>query len=440
MSEVVDPFDKSIIRPNEYVLLRLPSENFRVEKLVPGTPLTLGKFGTFKVDEIIGHPFGFTYEIQSDESVKIVDNQFEIDESLESTKTNQDLVDDPTNQQLTNVEIEELKKAGVTGEELIQQVIKSHGSFNKKTALSQAKYLIRKQKKFLQRFTPEPIGTNELISIYTDRESYRIMNMAPADLGLMMTYANVKQGGVYIVVDDIKGLLVAGLLERLAGKGTVILIHGNEEFNIGAVAYMNYPEDVVESMVKPINWLDILHPEEALQHVELSTEDLDALKPAQKKNYYKRKQRVETRKEIEKLLAERRPEGLLVASELYLPTMVPKLLDFLQGSASIALYSDAKEILVSTNEVLLKDLRVVGPSITESRVRHYQTVPGRIHPHMTSKALGGFILSGTRVIPGEGVNAAGKHGGKKKRKTEVKGGEKEENSSETADENADHHL
>lgn len=56
----------------QQTLLRLPSGIMKQVTLEPGKMISIGKFGIFKADEIIGRPFGLTYEIQSDGSLQIM--------------------------------------------------------------------------------------------------------------------------------------------------------------------------------------------------------------------------------------------------------------------------------------------------------------------------------------------------------------------------------
>lgn len=63
-----------------------------------------------------------------------------------------------------------------------------------------------------------------------------------------------------------------------------------------------------------------------------------------------------------------------------------------------------------------RDKRVLALSIFELRVIPFQTIPGRMHPVMTMRGFGGYVLWGTKVIPNaEGVAAVGRGLLKRKR-------------------------
>lgn len=65
-----------------------------------------------------------------------------------STKAdNRSLLDDSTNQKLSQEEILEMQRKGVEGQEIIKALIDNSASFQSKTEFSQAKYIKKKQQK-----------------------------------------------------------------------------------------------------------------------------------------------------------------------------------------------------------------------------------------------------------------------------------------------------
>lgn len=423
-----DPFHQTHIEADKYVMIRLPSENFRVVQLTPGATLSLGKFGSFKVDAILNQPFGHTYEITKDESgaevVRPINNDFEIDNADEEAKeeivelgpeeNNRLLRDDPSVQSMSMEDIEQLKKQGLSGQELINKVKESHASFDKKTTFSKEKYLKRKQQKFLQQFTPQAITSSELLDIYTDKDAARIQNMTVETLGYLLSIANARPGGKYLVVDDISGVIVAALLERMGGEGTIVVAHENEHPNLDSLKYLNLPQETIDACVKKINWLDYFHPEEAEveEFKEKTPEQVAALRQNQRGQYYRKKQRRDDYRVARQIIDNSDFDACIVATDLFLPTLMPKLVPAVAGSKPIVIYSEYKELLVETTNMFQKDLRVITPTIVETRVRKYQTLPGRFHPHMTSRGGGGYILWGLKVWPSD-VTAATAHRSKK---------------------------
>lgn len=406
--ESYNQFNPAIIQEGNYVMIKLPSQNVRLFRMNQNGTINLGKFGTFRVNDILGHPFGYTYEIVGDKQLRVVSDQFNKDtiDELEPDENNQDLNDDPSAQQLTMSEIEELKKASADGgREIIEKVISSHTAFQKKTTFSQEKYIKRKEQKFLKRFTPVAVGTSELIEFYLDKEAHKVLDISEESLGLILSLANIKPGGTYLVVDDMSGLLVAALLERMQGAGTIVVAHESEHANLDCLKYMNLSEDFIEKRIKSINWLEFFEPEQADEFIEQPPANMRALRTHQRRRYYRRKERYDNLQFIRNIIDNKKFDALIVGTELFLPSLIPKLLPAIGGSRPIVIYDPHKESLLETSHVLQKDLRVLAPTLMETRVRKYQTLPGRFHPHMTMRGGGGYVLWGTRVFPSENVNA-----------------------------------
>jgi tRNA (adenine-N(1)-)-methyltransferase non-catalytic subunit len=218
-------------------------------------PVSLGKFGSFYSNQIIGRPFYFTYEFLdqpgddgyalrvvpaaelhaealisegSAEADGVVDDvEMSNGDSL-PTRTNRDINDDNSSQTLTWQEIEELKRNTTgAGQEIIEKILEAHSTIDKKTAFSLAKYKLRKRQKYLKRFTVLPVDVSVLTEyILQGKDPNKIMELRDEMIGLLGCWGNVhhagnlqlddvKPGGRYLVVDDTGGLVVAAMAERM---------------------------------------------------------------------------------------------------------------------------------------------------------------------------------------------------------------------------------
>ncbi|KAF9884930.1 tRNA (adenine(58)-N(1))-methyltransferase non-catalytic subunit trm6 [Aspergillus nanangensis] len=242
----------SYVRPNQHIALRLPSGFTKLAQVVPNTAISLGKFGNFPTNQIIGRPFYVTYDIETPDEkdgscLRVVSaaelhaeslltegkaDGEEPDTNPDGTpmRTNRETVDDASTQKLTFEEIETLKKAsGGSGRELIAKILDSHSSLDQKTAFSLAKYTLRKRMKFLQRFTVLPLDVSLLTNhLLQERDAARVMELRDESIGLVGCWGNVHHGGNtslddvvsgrngrYLVVDDTGGLMVAAMAERM---------------------------------------------------------------------------------------------------------------------------------------------------------------------------------------------------------------------------------
>jgi tRNA (adenine-N(1)-)-methyltransferase non-catalytic subunit len=146
------------------------------------------------------------------------------------SKDNRLTIDHAGRQALTQADIEELKKS-TDGKEIIEKILANHTGLDEKTAFSKAKYMLRKHKKYLKRFTVLPMDLSHLIDHLMDKEPSRIMEIREEALGLITAWSNAHYSGLdglaaeaalpatgrgkWLAVDDTGGLVVAALAERM---------------------------------------------------------------------------------------------------------------------------------------------------------------------------------------------------------------------------------
>lgn len=430
-SEKPSYIPNTVITEDEYAILCLPSGVRKLIQLRSDGIINMGKFGMFNVKDVLGFPYGQAFEIASenkltpiksmDEGVNLAD--LDDDEMLNgSSKDNRLLIDEANVQKLTLEQIEEMKnKAGgnEVAREIIQEMIKNHGSFDKKTAYSQEKYLDRKHKKFLRRFQINYLSSNEMLDyLYYEKEPFRIMNLSVEVLGLMMSLSNIKPGGNYLVMDETGGLIVYAMLERMGNRGTITLLHENDQPSVHLLNKTRYVTELstsATSMVQYANVLQFLEPEsERPNFTEISAQDYEDFNDTQRKQYDRKLKRAQILNAVLDNIERNDFESLIYAGTLNPVTFVPRIIPRMRGSSPLVIYNQYKEMLIELNHLWLRQKNILLPNIHHSVVRKYQTIPGRIHPLMTSRSDGGFLLTGINVFPIQDVVAIGR--GTKKRR------------------------
>ncbi|EDO16709.1 hypothetical protein Kpol_1003p14 [Vanderwaltozyma polyspora DSM 70294] len=426
----------------QHVILKLPSNNSKIVELKPDGSISLGKFGSFNVNDILGYALGTTFEIYYNEEnqetnqtnknknpvgqVRVIDNSKDTSANEESRATSEEndlnsMDSSLSNKNLINVgneiqkmtmdEIEQLKKQSVSGNEIIAKMIESHGSFHQKTSHSQEKYLKRKKQKFSKRFTVNYLSSSALLSFLLEKgDIQRVMDMSEESMGMLLNLANIRSNGTYLCMDGTGGLLVYFLLERMFGgdiktkfTGKIVVIHENEHPNLDLLKFSNYPEEFIRDHVKTISILDYFEPptvEEIQQgFTPLSKEEVHEMKGNRRNAYFRRLKLYKGQLEMVDYATKVQYDGLVVATTLSLPSLIPRLSEHVHGSRPIVCYSQFKETLLELSHTLYDDLRFLAPSIVETRCRPYQTIRGKLHPLMTMRGGGGYLLSCNRVIP-----------------------------------------
>ncbi|TGJ78331.1 hypothetical protein E0Z10_g10439 [Xylaria hypoxylon] len=235
----------SLVEPNSWVVLRLPSGNLRVLQVTPNTTTSLGKYGSFPTNLIIQRPYNLIYELldrQPDEKfnrlriVPAAELYADIISSDANTPTSEDAtpapeaegdgdgdtpptgveyslvdsnsgtvvattnrveIDASARQTLSLKEIEALKKDGTdAGRELIARLMLSHTAIDQKTEYSLAKYKLLKTRKYIKRFSVLPLDV-PMLNYWTleDKDATKIMDMREEMIALLGCWANVHFGG-----------------------------------------------------------------------------------------------------------------------------------------------------------------------------------------------------------------------------------------------------
>ncbi|KIV92120.1 hypothetical protein PV10_06585 [Exophiala mesophila] len=246
-----------LIQPYQYATIRLPSNQVRIDQIIPNTLINLGKYGSFHTNQILGRPYHLTFEIldRSENrdgrelriipaselhAVELIEQEevedgstpkTEVDDllTIASSKSNVNIHDDPLNQKLTMEDIEALKQESLgSGRAIIEKLMQSHSTIDQKTAFSLAKYSLRKRQKFMKRFTILPLDVYALTEwLMNERDFSKVLEMRNECLGLVGCWANIHADGGnplkvekdsslrYLVVDETGGLLVAATAERM---------------------------------------------------------------------------------------------------------------------------------------------------------------------------------------------------------------------------------
>lgn len=414
------------------VILKMPSGRTKAAEIMPGKQVSLGKFGSFKADDLIGMPYGFTYEIQPDTasttpvqngkgakkdavstggSLKLVINrtlgdiETEASETVETTATNEHINDDGSAQKLSYIDIQALKNKGISGREIIEQQLASSESFANRTVYSQAKYVARKEQKHLKLFTPLQPDFGNVCDFWFEKAPEKIRWIRKDALSQVLSFGSVRPGGRYLVVDGISGLLVGSVLERLGGDGTVVAINDAESppsFDI--LPYFNLPTQVTKPVLKVLNWA-ATEPDYA---PVFSTQDISeaVLTPVSgssrsAKDKSRDRKRQANFREVDRVRSEFFAgdfDAVLIACHYDPMSILRRLKSHLGGSASVVVHSPYLQPLVEAHAKLRGDEEFINISVTEPWLRKYQVLPGRTHPEMTTSSTAGFILHALRVF------------------------------------------
>ncbi|CDW89783.1 trna (adenine-n)-methyltransferase non-catalytic subunit trm6-like [Stylonychia lemnae] len=343
--------------------------------------------------QLIGKEYGQFFEVRDSKSGELIEvtdvhqltNQFledvdfgdaeeneEVKEIIDPVagRDNRDYVDDNKSQKLSHEEIEALKKQGMSGNELIQQLVQNSETFSKRTKFSQEKYLRKKKQKYQITFQLKKPTALELCNVYSQTQPAKIMGLRADSLALLLNMANINQESRVILLDKTKGLLTGALIEKDVRE----ILH--VEFTGHQLKLQN--EIFLEYNYKPdkVKRIQYLHHTNLDQSIVQSDSLLNAIIQTKTKHYN---------------------SMIMVHEDFNQVEMYNHIEHLIQPSASIAVFSLYIQSLAELKDHLLTNKKAVNIKIEELWTREYQVLPMRTHPNMNMHGASGFILSAVKV-------------------------------------------
>jgi tRNA (adenine58-N1)-methyltransferase non-catalytic subunit len=120
---------------------------------------------------------------------------------------------------------------------------------------------------------------------------------------------------------------------------------------------------------------------------------------------YERKLRTYNKElQVHKLWDEGLFDGFISVSNYDPQSFLPKVLNKIELSGGIVVYSPFREPIVELQNYYLTKTPsrpILAPTVHEIRAPRWSTLKGRVRPDMTGRGGGGWIMSGVRVEEGE---------------------------------------
>ncbi|XP_058725377.1 uncharacterized protein LOC131596666 [Vicia villosa] len=403
--------------------LKIGNKNCSLQPLI-GCP-----FGTvFQLDTSSDGPFLSPFQPKGD-----VNNTDEIkdghDQPNSDSKDNRSLIDNNTAQSLTGEDIEDMRRQGAKGNEIIEALIANSATFDKKTSFSQEKYRLKKQKKYAPRVLIRRPVARSICEAYFKKYPLKIGFLRVDTLSLLLSMANVSSNSDILVVDMVGGLLTGAVAERLGGTGFVCNSYlGQTPPSMDIVRIFNLSDEICKRIVRS-SISDLLSPKESPQQnpkqdvgsVESQSIDQMSVSVNMEEVSHSPENGISDlgaenttfpvlkahkaikagEKASQEILDSWKENGfsslIIAAPDLDTWTVVRDLLPLLSNSAPFAIYHQYLQPLATCMHNLQLEKMAIGLQITEPWLREYQVLPSRTHPHMQMSAFGGYILSGTKI-------------------------------------------
>lgn len=406
-------------------------------RLSPAANLKIG-MKTCSLQPLIGCPFGSLFRVDNGKDGPYLSRHVQTEEEEggggnniqekedhvtgDELKDNRAIVDNNRAQTLTGEDIDEMRRQGVTGDQIIEALIANSATFEKKTAFSQEKYRLRKQKKYAPKVLVRRPFVRSICDAYFRKHPGKIGYLRSDSLSLLLSMGNVMAYSDILVVDMVGGIVTGAVAERLGGTGYVCNIHlGVTPYPVDIVRIFNFSNDICKRIVccclsdlcagqngsceqvqklvsDSNNDPDTMEEDVPLEENRTSMEmpckvaspDRTACKPIKAGE-----------KASEDLINSWKESGfssLIIATpDMDVWSIMQKLIPLLSYSAPFAIYHQYLQPLAECMHKLQLGKMAIGLQITEPWLREYQVLPSRTHPRMQMSAFGGYILSGTKI-------------------------------------------
>lgn len=237
---------QKVVTEGDHIILR-KADNLRLFQVHKDRDVWLEKT-KFKLDGIIGYPYGSLFEVKEGEMVKLERTVQQDTDTTAEGKDNRHLLDLDSNQKLTQEEIEQMKKEGVSGDHLIEQLIENSATFQSKTSYAQEKWVKKKKKKHLLQFTVLKPTTRLLWEMHWSKGPSRLCNLRVDSLSQILTMGNVHANSTVMVIESCLGLITAAVLERLGGFGKVISFYHGDSPIRNSLDNCDFPKEVMDTL------------------------------------------------------------------------------------------------------------------------------------------------------------------------------------------------
>ncbi|KAJ4702106.1 tRNA (adenine(58)-N(1))-methyltransferase non-catalytic subunit TRM6 [Melia azedarach] len=416
------------------------SDRLVFARLTSGSKLKVGNKNC-SLQPLIGCPFGSIFQVDNGKEgpylsriIPFTEDDIQEKGNIEMSgelKDNRAIVDDNKAQNLTGEDIDEMRRQGATGNEIVEALIANSATFEKKTLFSQEKYKLKKQKKYAPKVLLRRPFSRSICEAYFKKYPARIGFLRVDTLSLLLSMSNVAANSDVLVVDMVGGLLTGAVAERLGGRGYVCnTCFGDSPYPMDIVRIFNFSNEICRRIVRAsltdlslcqngtfqqidqhqnARDMEILSNEQVSSSV--STEDLplssengiselitDATLSPANKICKAPKAGEKASQETLKWWKENGFSSLIIVAPDVDPwNLVKDLLPLLAYSAPFAIYHQYLQPLATCMHNLQLGKIAINLQITEPWLREYQVLPSRTHPCMQMSGCGGYILSGTRI-------------------------------------------
>jgi tRNA (adenine-N(1)-)-methyltransferase non-catalytic subunit len=362
--------DSKIIKEGDKVILVSNGGKMNLVKVKGRKKFKIANF-FIAGDEMIGCTYGTILEkvgnratVKKDRYTLDQDHHtFDLDTVINAD--NREIDDRKANQNLWYEEIEFKKSKGITGQELIDNIVENSNTFTKRSKFSQEKYLKKLKKKHLFLAELRYPSMHNVCDYAYDAIDNRSVKLRYDALAYILNTSNVTCTSKALIIENTKGIVTAGAVERMGDRGTIFKLClsdssiANYQTDISFMYKMN---EVNGTNITFVNYRDFKRKSKSLNLV------------------HKQMQRACT--------------SCIIVHDKHSPKDLFALAyPFLQPSCYVVVHSESLQPLAELERHVRNNKFAVMVNLEELFTREYQVLPLRTHPHMATTSSSGYILT-----------------------------------------------
>ncbi len=331
------------------------------------------------------------------------DLETEASEAVETKATNEHINDDGSAQKLTYVDIQELKKQGLSGREIIEQQLAGSESFANRTVYSQPS-MWRARSRSISSFSRRSSRTLAMCVTFGSKSPPTRSATFAA-----MRSARCSRSAAFVPVDATLSSTVSRVfLSARCSRGSV---ETGRWWRSTMPSRHRHSTFCRTSTLRPRSrgtcsrWCTGLRRSVTMR---LCFRSRTCRAPRrgwgscrQGGQVTRARKRQANFREVDRVRTDFFAgdfDAVLIACHYDPVSILNRLKPHLGGSASIVVHSPYVQPLVEAHATLRSDEEFINISVTEPWLRKYQVLPGRTHPEMTTSSTAGFILHAIRVF------------------------------------------
>ncbi len=427
------------VEEGDTVVLRFQDEPLNIMFAIGDTDQRVGK-SRIATKSLIGFDYNSLFQVNDRNLELIYDQEIDLDNLLgDMDKTdnlsalkkgdNRLYVDTNTAQKLQKEDIQSMKSSGVSGSEIIKNLIVNSDTWSSKTEFSQEKWLKRKQKKYMRTARVVKAAPISICDVLRAKNHEKVCGIRWDVLSQLLNQSGIYSGCKVLVFESMSGLIVGSVAYRLRGNGSILAAYSGQQPHYQLLSSFNLDESSL-NVIQPVpsnelgpavdNFKNISakNSEVGLEFsvkkdhagdvnnsasIEIINQDtnsnIDQLIESNKvEKIYNSTGRNLLQLERSRLLLRDGVNRLIIASKFHPLPILKESIMLLTPSSPFVVYCEFVEPLVECYMYLQQFSLAIKLNIYDTWTREFQTLPGRVHPSMFMSNSGGFLLSGIRII------------------------------------------